>query len=118
MIRSDINTLNNVERWLTDHHQSHQFLADYLEITPAYVSQLFNQKRGLQPGLIEKLSALTGLSVSDLAVNPSATTMPAYVLRGHISTPAGQDALLQLLIDTDRYVGLVTEQEDTHENNH
>ncbi|BDZ31535.1 helix-turn-helix transcriptional regulator [Lactiplantibacillus sp. WILCCON 0030] len=117
MIQSDVNTLKNVDRWLKDHQRSHQFLATYLGITPAYMSQLFNQKRSLQPALIEKLVVLTGVSATKLARDSSKATQPAYLLRGRISNKAGQDALLQLLMDADRYVNLVTEQESLNETN-
>lgn len=107
-MRSDINTVQNVKQWLADHSKSQTWLATEMGLAPSLISQLFSGSRKLQPSHIEKLSKITGLTISELASsNDESSHTPLYSLRGKISNEQGERALNQLLLDAEHFVQLL-----------
>lgn len=99
--------LTNIDCWLKTKDKNRTYLAAQLNITPSYLSQIFNGKRPLRPQHVAQFCKLTGLSVTELTKSAKEFQTPAYFLRGAISTPQGHDALVQLLSDTDHYASLL-----------
>lgn len=109
-MRSDDNTLMNVRKWLEENDYSQAWLANEMSISLSLVSQLFNNKRILQPKHIIKMSEITGMSIPALAHSETDfSEEPIYSLRGSISTKAGERALRQLLLDAEHFVQLLDE---------
>lgn len=107
-MRSDMNTLQNVKEWLRENRKTQAWLAKEMNIAPSLLSQLFSGERKLQPSHIEKMSLITEIPISTLADSQAEESEKAlYSLRGEISTPEGERALAQLLLDAEHYVQLL-----------
>lgn len=107
-MRSDDNTLHNTKEWLQKNNRSQAWLAKEMQIAPSMLSQLFSSERRLQPSHIEKISAVTGMSVPELASSTEdEDDQLSYSLRGKITTKEGERALAQLLLDAEHYVHLL-----------
>lgn len=108
-MRSDVHTINNVKKWLTENSKTQHWLATEMGLAPSLISQLFSGDRKLQPNHIEKFSFITGLTISELASSHEQTALgPLYSLRGKISNEHGERALTQLLLDAEHFVQLLS----------
>ncbi|HIZ52606.1 hypothetical protein ACWOEJ_09140 [Enterococcus eurekensis] len=107
-MRSDLNTIEHVRKWLADNNKTQVWLAAEMDSAPSLISQLFSGSRKLQPGHIERFSEITGMTISELASssNESSNNL-VYSLRGHISNENSERALRQLLLDAEHFVQLL-----------
>lgn len=112
MANTDKNILNNTQRWLDQNDHNHTWLANKLGISDVYMSQIFNQKRTLLPKYIIVISELMGSSISELSKRTDTPEKPIYFLRGSVSNESGRKALVQALLDADRYVSLVANRKE------
>lgn len=107
-MKSNANILMNVKNWLLENDHTQSWLAKQMNIAPSLLSQLFSGERRLQVSHIEKISAITEMSIPDLASSPdNQYNQPVYSLRGRITTKEGESALNQLLLDAEHYVHLL-----------
>ncbi len=112
MASTNINILTNTHKWLVDNNQTHRWLAEKMGISDVYMSQLFNQKRALLPKHIETISKVTGIPIAKLAKNETELENQTYIVQGNTSNEAGRKALIQALIDANRYVDYVSNREE------
>lgn len=107
-MRSDVNTVENVKKWLTDNGKTQAWLSTEMDVAPSLISQLFNGTRKLQPAQIEKFAKITGMSISELASSADGFSGKlVYSLRGSISNEQGERAFNQLLLDVEHFVQLL-----------
>lgn len=104
--------LNKTQHWLNQNGHNHTWLADKLNISDVYMSQIFNQKRALLPKYIISISELMDISISELSEAEDTPEEVAYFLRGKVSNEAGKKALVQALLDADRYASLVADRKE------
>jgi len=112
MANTDKNILNNTQRWLDQNDRNHSWLANKLGISDVYMSQIFSQKRTLLPKYIIVISELMDSSISELSKRTGTPEKPTYFLRGSVSNESGRKALVQALLDADRYVSLVANRKE------
>lgn len=99
MTNTNQTILNKTQNWLNQNGYKHIWLADKLGISNVYMSQIFSLKRALLPQYIISISKL-----SEAEDTPEEVT---YFVRGKVSNEAGKKALVQALLDADRFANLV-----------
>jgi len=89
--------LVNVASWLTANQQTHQWLAQQLELTPRRLEQYFAGRYKLSVSQIEQLTILTSSTVAQLA-QPAVPMSSHWCVRGQATTYASQTALTELTL--------------------
>ncbi len=99
--------IKNIKLYLKQNKMTQAALAEKMQIAPSLLSQMLKGTRKIQTKHLIKLAEITNKTITELVeTDLSKPQEPIYSLRGRISTQAGSDHLVTVVMDIEHYLAL------------